>query len=228
MKIHRLKLSFSNVYLVQGEKTILVDSGMPGEGKQILNAARKIGVKPGDISLILHTHAHVDHAGSSAELKRILGIPTAVHVADADQLRRGRMNPLTPMRLEARLIKPVVDRPFPALEPDLLIDEATDLSRFGIQGAIFHTPGHTAGSISLFFPNREAIIGDLLMGGYMGGNLLSSQPKYHYFAEDLRAVRASIRKVIALQPARLFVGHGGPLDPHTVVNKFSREIEFQT
>lgn len=228
MKIHLFKLSFSNAYLVQGEKTILVDSGMPGEGEKILTAAKRIGIKLDDISLILHTHAHVDHAGSSAELKRLLGIPTAVHPADADQLRRGRMNPLTPLRLEARLIKPMVDKPFPALEPDLLLDESTDLSAFGVKGRILHTPGHTSGSISLLFPNGEAIAGDILMGGYMGGNLLGSLPNYHYFAEDLSTVRASIRKMIGLQPARLYVGHGGPLDPRAVVNRFSREIQFQT
>lgn len=228
MKIHLLKLSFSNAYLVQGEKTILVDSGMPGEAEKILTAAHRLGINPGDISLLLHTHAHVDHAGSSAELKRLLGIPTAVHPADANQLRRGRMNPLTPLRLEARLIKPVVNKPFPALEPDLMIDESTDLSAFGVEGRILHTPGHTAGSISLYLSNGEAIVGDILMGGYLGGNLLGARPNYHYFAEDLDAVRTSIRKVIASQPTRLYVGHGGPLEPRAVVSRFSREIEFQT
>ena len=62
----------------------------------------------------------------------------------------------------------------------------------------------------------EAIVGDLLMGGYLGGWLRRHRPGVHYFAEDLTEVRDSIRKVLALRPMRIFPAHGGPLDPAEV------------
>jgi glyoxylase-like metal-dependent hydrolase (beta-lactamase superfamily II) len=65
-----IKLSVSNAYLVKDRQAVLVDAGAPNEADRILAAVRKAGVEPGDISLILHTHGHIDHAGSTAELKR--------------------------------------------------------------------------------------------------------------------------------------------------------------
>lgn len=224
MKIVKVKLSFSNAYLLQDTKTILVDTGMPGEEQKILKAAAQAGIDAGDITLILHTHGHVDHAGSTAALVKILGVPAAVHRADETMMRSGRMNPLKPLRLEARMIKPIVEKPFPPMMPDLFVDESTDLSPFGIQGRILLTPGHTAGSISVLLPTGEAIVGDVMMGGYIGGNLLGSRPNYHYFADDLAAVRASIKKIILNKPHTLYVGHGGPLSLQAVTQRFSREL----
>jgi len=223
MKITHIKLSFSNAYLVQGAQTILVDTGMPGEERKILRAAEQAGVKPGDIRLILHTHGHVDHAGSTAALAKTLGAPTAVHRGDEALLRRGRMNPLQPLRLEARLIKPLVDKPFPPVAPDLLVDETTELAEFGVQGRILSTPGHTAGSISLLLPTGEAIVGDVLMGGFMGGNLFGSRPNYHYFADDLAAVRQSIHALLAAGVEAFYVGHGGPLARDAVARAFATQ-----
>ncbi len=212
MKVIKIKLSFSNAYLVQDQRTILVDTGMPGEEGKILNAAKKAGIEPGDISLILHTHGHVDHAGSSAALNKILKIPTAIHKADAEMTRKGQMNPLHPLRLEARLILPVVSKPFPPFQPDILMDKETSLDDFGVNGYVIHTPGHTAGSLSVILPTGEAMVGDVMMGGYMGGNILAARPNYHYFADDLDAIHASIQKILALETKTLYVGHGGPLD----------------
>jgi glyoxylase-like metal-dependent hydrolase (beta-lactamase superfamily II) len=223
MRITRIKLSFSNAYLVQDRHTILVDTGMPGEERKILRAAQKAGVKASDIRLILHTHGHVDHAGSTAALAKLLGVPTAGHCADEALLRTGRMNPLQPLRLEARLIKPLVDKPFPPAAPDLLVDETTDLAEFGVQGRLLETPGHTAGSISLLLPNGEAIVGDVMMGGFMGGNLLGSRPNCHYFADNLAAVRQSIHALLAAGVKTFYVGHGGPLARDAVARAFATQ-----
>ncbi|HRI56889.1 MAG TPA: MBL fold metallo-hydrolase [Anaerolineae bacterium] len=223
MKISRIKLSFSNAYLVQDRRTILVDTGMPGEERKILQAAEKAGVKAGDIRLILHTHGHVDHAGSTAALAKLLDVPIAIHRGDETLLRSGRMNPLQPLRLEARLIRPLVDNPFPPVAPDLLVDETTDLAEFGVQGRLLSTPGHTAGSISLLLPNGEAIVGDVMMGGYVGGNLLGTRPNYHYFADDLAAVRQSIHTLLAAGVQTFHVGHGGPLAKGAVTRLFNSD-----
>lgn len=221
MTIIPIKLSFSNAYLVRGRKAILVDTGMPGEGDKILRAAARAGVRPAEISLILHTHAHVDHAGSTAVLANQLGVPTAVHPADASLLQTGHMNALNPLRLEARLIRPIVDKPFPAVTPDLLLDEVFDLSAFGVAGRILATPGHTAGSISLLLADGTAVVGDVMMGGVMGGNLFSARPNYHYFADDVTAVRASINSLLAAGVQTFHVGHGGPLRRADVSKRFA-------
>ena len=226
-EIIRIKLSFSSIYLVKGRKAILVDTGMPGEEDKILQAIAQTGGKASDISLILHTHAHVDHAGSSAVLAARLGIPTAVHRLDESMMRSGRMNPLKPLGIEARMVKLMVNRPFPPVNPDLFVDESTDLSTYGVEGRILHTPGHTAGSISVLMPSGEAIVGDLLRGGYLGGELFGTHPKYHYFADDLQAMRTSIQKIIQFKTTRLYLGHGGPLEAVAVKAYFSKDIRVE-
>ncbi|HNB41906.1 MAG TPA: MBL fold metallo-hydrolase, partial [Anaerolineales bacterium] len=86
MEIIKIKLSVSNAYLVKDRKSILVDTGSSHEADKILAEVKRAGVNEKDISLILHTHGHVDHAGSTAELKRRLGVPVAVHAEDAFML----------------------------------------------------------------------------------------------------------------------------------------------
>lgn len=221
MKITHIKLSFSNAYLLTGRKTVLVDTGMPGEEMKILRAAERVGVKADDLSLILHTHGHVDHAGSTAALAKTLSLPIAVHRADEAMMRAGKMNPLTPLRLEARMILPMVNKPFPPIAPDLFVDETFDLSAFGIEGRILHTPGHTAGSISVLLPDGQVIVGDVMMGGYMGGNLIGARPNYHYFADDLDAVHRSIRALLDADVKTFYVGHGGPLARADVEKRFA-------
>ena len=223
MKIIKIKVRFSNAYLVKSERVILVDTGMPGEENRILRAVRDAGIHMSDIALILHTHGHVDHAGSTEALKKALGVPSAIHPADAEMMRSGRMRPLIAMRLQSRLIKPLVWRNFPPSNPDLLIDEGFDLSAYGVEGRLLHTPGHTAGSVSLFFPNGEAIIGDTMMGGVMGGNLFGSRPNFHYFAEDIDLLHSSIQLTISQAPERLYLGHGGPLTLERVKTRFGNE-----
>lgn len=220
MHVVKIKLGFSNAYLVTGDRTILVDTGMPGDENKILRAIARAGIRLDEITLILHTHGHVDHAGSTDALRQHLGVPTAVHAADAEMLRTGRMRALTPLRLESHLVKPFIRSDFPPVAPDLLIDERFDLSAYGVEGRVLHTPGHTAGSISLFLPNGEAIIGDTMMGGMLGGNLFGTRPNFHYFAEDIDALHRSIQSTISQAPERLYVGHGGPLNLGDVKKHF--------
>ena len=223
MEIIRLKLSLSNAYLIKDRKIILVDTGSPREGIKILRGLARQGIEPKDFSLILHTHAHFDHAGSTLQLKHWIEVPTAVHTADEEMLARGRMNPLTPTGLEGRMITPFVNWPFPAVKADILIGEEISLKKFGVNGRVVFTPGHTAGSISVLLANGEAIVGDLMMGGNMGGALFPSKPNYHYYADDIAQVRKSIKKLIDLRVKKFYVGHGGPLNAEAVSKRFSAD-----
>ena len=125
--ITKLNLTIVNVYLVKGPKLVVVDTGAPGSAPKILAALAKQGFAPADVSLILLTHAHSDHAGSAGELRKATGAPVAVHRGDLDMLRRGDNGRVFPTDFEARLSQRFVDRPFPALEPDILLDDQSDL-----------------------------------------------------------------------------------------------------
>lgn len=223
MRIVKIKLSVSNAYLVVGKKAILVDAGAPNEADKILAAVRAAGVKEKDISLILHTHGHIDHAGSTAELKRRLGAPVAVQAADAFMLKTGTNGEVKPRNWEARLVRAMLVKPFEAVTPDLILEKEIALADFGVDAQIFFTPGHTKGSLSVIC-EKQAIVGDVMMGGWVGGNLFGSRPNYHYFIDDLKEVHASIKRILGFQPAVLFVGHGGPLKREDVASRFGEVL----
>lgn len=221
MELIRIKLTFSNAYLIKDKKSILVDSGAPGQADQILAAVKRSGINEKDISLILHTHGHFDHAGSTAELKRRLGVPVAIHTNDVFMLREGRNGVIKPRNFEARIIAALVPNSFEQSQPDIIIEKEMSLNVYGVDAEVIFTPGHTKGSLSVLCTNKEAIIGDLLMGGWLGGALLGSTPNYHYYIDDLNDLHASIKRVMDCKPEKLFVGHGGPLKFQNVADRFS-------
>jgi hydroxyacylglutathione hydrolase len=211
VRIVRIKLPVSNAYLLVGERAVLVDAGAPGQADRILDAVRRAEVDPRDIALLIHTHGHIDHAGSAAELRRRIGMPVAVHAGDAPLLRSGSNGTVRPRNREARLVAAVLVRPYEPLEPDLVLTEEISLRGYGVDGRVVFTPGHTPGSLSIALPTREVIVGDLVMGGVLGGALFPRRPRLHYFVDDLAAVHASLRRVLADGPETVLVGHGGPL-----------------
>ena len=110
-----------------------------------------------------------------------------------------------------------------------------ELDAWGIKGKIVFTPGHTAGSISVVIEdedydlnkcNNQAIAGDLMKGGHLGGALYPNRPDYHYFADDLDIVRDSIKKLMSFSISKVYLGHGGPLDRKDIKRRFSRDISF--
>ena len=65
------------------------------------------------------------------------------------------------------------------------------------------------------------VIGDLLMGGFLG-KFFRKQPDYHYFASNIEDLNQSIKKVLDLNVVKYYVGHGGPLDKNRVEKWFDK------
>jgi len=218
-RIEKIKLKLSNAYLILGRKPVLVDTGSPGEAHRIVEALELHDLAPEDLSLILITHAHADHAGSVAALKRRAPhVPVAIHADDTPLLVSGKPEALQPTCTFGRVLKRFVSEPFEGLEPDVVLHDGFDLAPYGLCGNVLHTPGHTVGSSSIVLQSGEALIGDVLMGGMMGGNLFPTKPRLHYFATDCQANQLSLQRIMAYNPNRVFVGHGGPLDAQRVLD----------
>lgn len=208
----QIRLSLSNSFLILGERPVLVDTGSPKDGDKLLKNLANYGVQGRGLALILHTHGHSDHCGSTRQLKEATSAPTAIHPADAAVMETGRNQATKPTTVGAKLLHGLVKDEFPPVRPDILLPDEMSLQGFGVDGMVLYTPGHTKGSVSVLLSTGEAIVGDLLMGGWLGGMFRSGQPGYPYYADDLGQIRASVKTLLDLGATKFFVGHGGPLE----------------
>jgi hydroxyacylglutathione hydrolase len=212
VQIHTIRLRLSNVHIAIDTRAIVFDAGCEGEGDKILRACASQGVQPHNIGAIVLTHGHGDHAGAARELREATGAPVIVHSGDLAMVRSGKNETLVPTSFEARLIKLFANVSYTGFEPDHVVTDDLDLDRFGVRATMRSLPGHTDGSTVTTLSNGDAIVGDLIRGGYMGGVVAPRVPKWHYFAPDRAAVASALRSLLG-HPGlgSLYVGHGGPV-----------------
>ena len=101
-----IRLGLVNSFIVKGEnKSVLVDTGYPANGDTIVRCLHQNRIQPEDISLIVLTHAHIDHYGSAVELRAKTGSPIAIHRAGAEILKKGINYIGMPIGLSGRIFK---------------------------------------------------------------------------------------------------------------------------
>ena len=219
-RVQMLDLGIANAYVIYGQRPILFDSGTADESKTLAKDLDRLGIKPGDLALIVLSHGHADHAGGAGIVRDKWHAPIAVGKGDVEMLHNGRNRTLRPMSFTARLLRPFVDRTFPPYNPDIEVTAPIDLGTYGIAGRVLPTPGHTPGSQVLLLGDGDAFVGDLLLGGYLGGAMFASSPGTHYYHDDRPAAEAQICVVIRDGARRLYLGHGGPVSAEDAWKKF--------
>ena len=189
------------VYLVEdGDKLILIDTGLPRSDKKILNELQSLGRKPTEVSTIVFTHHHMDHIGSAAKMKRATGAKTAAHEADSDYIA-GNKTPPKPKNLMFKVLSSFV-KPSP-VGVDLILKDGDKVGRL----LVIHTPGHSEGSITLLDTDRKTMfVGDALR--FIDGNL--QEPPAQFTLDNAKA-KESIRKIANYDFDIMLSGHGDPI-----------------
>ncbi|MEZ0369328.1 MAG: MBL fold metallo-hydrolase, partial [Candidatus Sericytochromatia bacterium] len=165
-RIARLDTGLANVYLIKGEKPILVDTSGPGHEAEIEAWLRQNGVEPKDLAYIILTHGHGDHAGGAAYFARTYQIPIMAGRGDLDMIHAGRVGELKPTSLLAGILRIFINAPYQPFEPTSIIDQEISLKAYGIDGRVLPLPGgHTPGSLAVILDDtHEALVGDLVRG----------------------------------------------------------------
>jgi hydroxyacylglutathione hydrolase len=143
---------FVYAYVIFGQRIIVIDSGVAGSAKTILDSVRARGRDPNEIALVALTHAHADHLGGLLGLKAAVGCKVAAH-ADAIAW-------VEDVELQFR------ERPVPSfhdlVEGSVTVDtplgdgEVLPLGS-GHSLTVIHTPGHVAGHIALLDRQRGVL-----------------------------------------------------------------------
>ncbi len=202
-RVHSIHMGAGTAHLIEHERClVLVDAGVPRFERTVLRAMQRLGRS--DLRLIFITHAHLDHYGSAAALRRLTGAPIAIHHADEAAMAHGG-SPIRSARGLGRGALPLFERFEPRFRPeptppDVVFGNGDTLEAFGLDAAVLHTPGHTDGSSCLIAEDRIAFAGDLLSGRI--------RPHVqNYFAVDWSLLPASLRRLQAARPELVYIGH---------------------
>ena len=143
-----------NSYFIDGKRKILIDPGHHHLFGHVEDNLSKLSLSPQDIDVLIITHCHPDHVEG---IKIFFGTSTliAIHTAEMDFIKE-----VAPNYGEALGIS--------NFEPDILIQEG-DLKIGNVTLQVIHTPGHSPGSISLYWPDKKALFtGDVVFNQGIG------------------------------------------------------------
>ena len=199
--IHQVEGVNCNVYLVEdGDKLILIDTGLPRSDKKILKAIRELGRKPEDVTTIIITHFHIDHIGNLKKMKQATNAKVAAHELDADYIAGSRPAP-KPKNLMFKAFASVLKAD--PVDVDIKLKDNDKVGRL----TVVFTPGHSEGSISLYDPERKVMfVGDAVR--FMDGKM---QGPPEGFTLDPQKGKESIGYIATFNFDIMLSGHGQPL-----------------
>jgi glyoxylase-like metal-dependent hydrolase (beta-lactamase superfamily II) len=195
----------------------LVDTGLRRAPARIVAGLAAIGRHPSDVTRILLTHAHADHAGGAAGLSARTGGQVAVHADDVPFARRGSGPGADTSRTGGRLATRLQAlMTFPPVE---VAEELRDGQILPVAGGLrmVHTPGHTPGHVSLLHPASGVLVtGDCIF------NVLGLRWPPKLLCTDVRLTQATADRLGELDYSVAAFTHG----PHITERARERVRDF--
>ncbi len=192
--------------ITTSEGHILLNTAMPGSETMIAASMRTLGFEPADVEILLAGHAHIDHVGAHAAIRKLSGARIAMIAEEVDLIQSGG-------RLDFHYGK-YPELAFDPVTVDRVFRDGDTITLGGVTLTARLTPGHTKGSTTfvmnlvdgdktwvVVFPNGTSI---------NPGYRLVKNPSYPGIADDYRR---TFQVLDALQPDIW-------LDAHTEVFDF--------
>jgi glyoxylase-like metal-dependent hydrolase (beta-lactamase superfamily II) len=180
----------SNIFIITGSRPVVVDAGTGEHHSRTIEKISKVaGSKK--VQAIVLTHRHFDHVGGAAALARDLDVPLFAHQDDAAVIREGSAKGTEALMFHRKME--------PASVQNLIGGETFSTGDHDLK--VIHTPGHTAGGICLHDQEHKILLsGDTVFAGGVG--------RWDLATGNLGELAASVRSLLALEPADLYPGHG--------------------
>jgi len=212
------KVIVTNVWFLKDSegRVFIIDTGDSTERVALRWSLRKAGLnKPGDVTAILLTHRHRDHAANAAWLRERFRCPVICHANEKPYLDGSEKTPLLanrPIPLPFKIVCKVQD----ILPPRCRIDETYTPGDWKWDFTVFEAFGHTEGSVMLYHkPSQTLFSGDAILSGlpftWAYRKLQLAMPE---FTPEVNSAHESVKKLIPLLPPvkRLCPGHGPEIE----------------
>ncbi len=205
---------WGSVYLINEEKKALVDTGPTTSVNAVLDGIKKAGIAPEDISYIILTHIHLDHAGGAGKLIKYM--PRAqVIVHD-----KGARHLVDPEKLVKSFASNMGERMMQKTGPVTPIDKEKIISVSG--GEVFqlgerqslrvlHMPGHAPHQLCILESRNNGLFsGDAIGISVAEGKVL--MPATPPPAFDFELYITSLQRLMELKAKLIYFGHFGATD----------------
>lgn len=211
ISVSRLFLGNSNAYVVvAGNEAMVIDAGLGQRSARILAEIKRLGGSDCKLKFIGITHAHYDHVGGVAGLKRVF--PDAAIVAqnfEAANLRAGRSpvpagtmwfsRPIS--WLGCMIFRHCIH--FKGFCADITFADQYLASLGDNEVEFFHTPGHTSGSMCIRVGNEAVFVGDTVFH-------VLPESYYPPFADEEGLLPSCWQRILASNARIVYPGHGRP------------------
>jgi metallo-beta-lactamase class B len=158
-------------YLIDtGDGLILIDTAIPESLYLLVDSIYKLGYKLTDIKKILISHAHFDHMGAAAALKKMTGAPIYMSREDEEFMK---VSPNETMLLDCNSHAQY-------FEVDCFYDDNQSICLGDIEIRTKLTPGHTIGTTSFFWEEKNPIINATYQIAMHGGVGAFSMAEEYY------------------------------------------------
>ncbi len=194
-----------NTYLIDGPAKILIDPGHFHLFEHVAIQLRTLGIEFSDIDLVLVTHAHPDHFEAAKYFKNQPAL-LAISLEDWGMIRE-----------IGKHMGPAFDQD--AYTPDFFLGPG-NLEVKGVELQVIPSPGHSPGSVALYWPARKALFtGDALFRDGLGRTDLPGG--------NGAVLKQSIKELETLDSDYLLPGHGDIVTGEAnVKSNFKRVEEF--
>lgn len=235
------KDAFVNYYIIKDETSgswALVDAGLRWSAPTIRNMAKELFGESGRPSAIILTHGHFDHIGALHTLTEEWSVPVYAHTLELPYLTGKSSYPPPDPSVGGGMMS-LMSFLYPKGPIDIteFVEKLPDDNTIpGLpEWKYIHTPGHTAGHISLFRERDKVLIaGDAFVTTKAESALsalthlpqLSGPPKY--FTSNWASAKVSVMKLAALDPEIVATGHGKPMsgaEMRMELNNLSRHFD---
>lgn len=174
--------------VITDDGAVLIDGGMPQAADALLANMDRLNIAPADLRVLLSSHAHADHAGPFAALKRRTGAHLVANAESAALFARGGSDDLHFGD----------DIAYPPVQTDRIVMDHEVVSQGGVDFMVHFVPGHTPGSVAWTWtdtrdgrPVRIAYVDSLSAPGYR----LQDNPRYPRLIEDYRRTFQTVRSL---------------------------------
>jgi glyoxylase-like metal-dependent hydrolase (beta-lactamase superfamily II) len=177
-----------NSYVIGGALNVLIDPGHAKFVKQLFSQMEEDGLSPEAVDLIVSTHSHPDHLEG---LAAFMDKPTKMAMSeDEERYLLGT----------GRVLFEMMGQSLPRFRVDFYLKEGKlHLGENNVD--IIQTPGHSPGSLSMYWPERKALFtGDVVFYGGIG--------RTDFPEGDSKALMESIERLSQLETEILLPGHG--------------------